>query len=92
MKNGDGKSLLFTDEAAYKKFDRKAFPNLPSTISFGIDTDGKIRKEIATNMKLNNGGQLPVFIIGDTFNRVVFQSQGYTIGLGEQMLHVIHGL
>lgn len=84
--------LLFTDEAAYKKFDRKAFPNLPSTISFGIDTDGKIRKEIATNMKLNNGGQLPVFIIGDTFNRVVFQSQGYTIGLGEQMLHVIHGL
>ena len=43
-------------------------------------------------MKLNNGGQLQVFIIGDTFNRVVFQSQVYTIGLGEQMLHVIHGL
>ena len=84
--------LLFTDEASYKKFDPKHFPNLPSTITFGIDTDGKIRKEIAESMKLTKGGQLPVFIIGDTFNRVVFESHGYTIGLGEQMIHVIHGL
>ena len=84
--------LLFTDEASYKKFNPKHFPNLPSTITFGIDTDGKIRKEIAESMKLTKGGQLPVFIIGDTFNRVVFESHGYTIGLGEQMIHVIHGL
>lgn len=84
--------LLFTDEAAYRKFNRNDFPNLPSTVVFGIDTDGKIRKMIAENMKLANGGQLPVFIIGDTFNRVVFESHGYTIGLGEQMIHVIHGL
>ena len=84
--------LLFTDEASYKKFNPSHFPNLPSTITFGIDTDGKIRKEIAESMKLTKGGQLPVFIIGDTFNRVVFESHGYTIGLGEQMIHVIHGL
>lgn len=84
--------LLFTDEESYKKFNPKDFPNLPSTISYGIDKDGKIRKEIAENMKLNNGGHLPVFIIGDTFNRVVFEIDGYTIGLGEQMIHVIHGL
>lgn len=84
--------LLFTDEESYKKFNPKDFPNLPSTISYGIDKDGKIRKEIAENMKLNNGGHLPVFIIGDTFNRVVFEIDGYTIGLGEQMIHVIQGL
>ena len=84
--------LLFTDKESYDKFDRKDFPNLPSTITFGIDTDGKIRKEIAENMKLAKGGQLPVIIIGDTFNRIVFESHGYTIGLGEQMIHTIHGL
>ncbi len=84
--------LLFTDEDAYRKFNRKDFPNLPSTAVFGIDTDGKIRKMIADNMKLANGGQLPVFIIADTFNRIVFESHGYTIGLGEQMIHLIHGL
>ena len=33
-----------------------------------------------------------VFIIADTFNRVVFVSQGYTIGLGEQLMKNIRGL
>lgn len=84
--------LLFTDEAAYKKFDRKEFPNLPSNIVFGIDKDGSILKMIAENMKLGNKPTLPVIILGDTFNRVVFESHGYTIGMGEQLLHIIHGL
>ena len=43
-------------------------------------------------MKLSNDEILPMFIIGDTFNRVVFVSQGYTIGLGEQMMKIIHKL
>jgi len=45
-------------------------------------------KEIAKEMKLRNPNQLPIFIIADTFNRVVFLSQGYTIGLGEQLVKV----
>lgn len=84
--------LLFPDEASFRKFNPADFPNLPSTVVYGIDTDGKIRSEIAENMKLPKGGQLPVFIIGDTFNRVVFEIDGYTIGLGEQMIHTIQGL
>ena len=43
-------------------------------------------------MKLSNKTILPMFIIGDTFNRVVFVSQGYTIGLGEQLMKVIQML
>ena len=31
---------------------------------------------------------MPVFLVGDTFNRVVWLRQGYTIGLGEQLLQV----
>ena len=50
------------------------------------------QKEIASAMKLQNASQLPIFIIADTFNRVVFVSQGYTIGLGEQLMKVIHKL
>lgn len=84
--------LLFTDEDAYKRFDRKEFPNLPSNVVFGIDKDGSILKMISENMKLGSKPTLPVFILGDTFNRVVFESHGYTIGMGEQLLHVIHGL
>ena len=43
-------------------------------------------------MKMEQSGQLPIFLIADTFNRVVFQSQGYTIGLGDQMGKVAKSL
>ena len=43
-------------------------------------------------MKLKSAQTLPVFIIADTFNRVVFVSQGYTIGLGEQLMRTVRGL
>lgn len=84
--------LLFPDEKSYKKFSQADFPNLPSTIVYGIDTNNAIRNEISQNMKLSNGGNLPIFIIGDTFNRVVFQIDGYTIGTGEQLIRTINGL
>ena len=84
--------LLFPDEKGYKSFDPKEFGELPNTITYGLDIDGKIQKEMATAMKLQNAHTLPIFIIADTFNRVVFVSQGYTIGLGEQLMQVIHKL
>lgn len=84
--------LLFPDEKGYNSFDPKEFGDLPGTITYGIDADNHIQKEIASAMKLQNASQLPIFIIADTFNRVVFVSQGYTIGLGEQLMKVIHKL
>ena len=84
--------LLFPDESSYNKFDKKEFPNLPSNVVFGIDNGKQIQRAIAESMKLSNPNQLPIFIVADTFNRVVFESHGYTIGLGEQLLRVIHGL
>ncbi|ADV43567.1 transglutaminase domain-containing protein [Bacteroides helcogenes] len=81
--------LLFPDKAQSEKFVKEAFPGLPSTIIYGIDTDG-IAAQIADAMKLKHKDTLPIFIIADTFNRVVFVSQGYTIGLGEQLMKVIH--
>ena len=83
--------FLFPSEKQYKKFNADEFKGLPSTITYGIDVDDSIRKEIVQAMNLNNS-ILPVFIIADTFNRVVFVSQGYTIGLGEQLMKVVHGL
>ena len=84
--------LLFPDEEQYKRFNPAEFPGLPSTVTFGIDANGAIQKQIVEGMKLQSSSSLPIFIIADTFNRVVFVSQGYTIGLGEQLLKVIHGL
>ena len=62
-----------------------------TNLNFGIDTNGSIQEQIIREMKLTNAS-LPIFIIADTFNRVVFCSQGYTIGLGEQLIKTIHQL
>ena len=84
--------LLFPSEEDYAKFRPQDFPGLPKNITYGIDKDGSIQAQIAKEMKLASNTILPMFIIGDTFNRVVFVSQGYTIGLGEQMMKIIHKL
>lgn len=89
---GRGMVLLFPSQEDYAKFRPQDFPGLPKNITFGIDKDGSIQAQIAKEMKLPNKTILPMFIIGDTFNRVVFVSQGYTIGLGEQLMKVIHKL
>lgn len=84
--------FLFPTEQQQKAFRPQEFPDLPGNITYGIDNDGEIQQMITRNMKLTGGQNLPIFIIADTFNRVVFVSQGYTIGLGEQLMKVIHGL
>ena len=84
--------LLFESEADAAKFNHDEFPGLPSTVQFALDKDGSVRKQIAREMKLMNEKQMPMFIIADTFNRVVFVSQGYTIGLGEQIQGVFKKL
>lgn len=84
--------FLFQNEAQLKKFDVNEFKGLPTNITYGIDNNKEITDAIVKAMKLPNGNNLPIFIIADTFNRVVFVSQGYRIGLGEQLLKIMHKL
>lgn len=84
--------MLFPNREDYGKYDPSEFAGLPSTISYGIDTEGTIQRQIIEAMNLSPRKGMPIFIIADTFNRVVFCSQGYTIGLGNQMLNTISGL
>ena len=84
--------LLFEDETEAQKYRHENYGILPQNIIYGIDRDGSIRRQIAQQMKLQNETQLPIFILADTFNRVLFCSQGYTIGLGEQFTKVINNL
>lgn len=54
---------------------------------FGIDRDGVSRQEMIESLHLDNPAD-PIFVVADTFNRIVWVSTGYTIGLGEQLLHL----
>lgn len=82
--------LLFRDKGEAERFVND-FPDLPSTVVWGTDIDDTIYNEIVKNMKLQNPNR-PVILVADTFNRVVFMSQGYSIGLGEQLYKVIQKL
>ena len=77
--------VIFASEEDSRKFRADHF-KLPSTVCYGIDADGSMRKHIASEMKLNGEGSLPFILMADTFNRVVFFSQGYSIGLGERLV------
>ena len=69
--------MLLTSEGGFdwlKEYSNK----LPSNVQLGIAP-----KELLEN------GQMPVVMIADTFNRVFFKTEGYTIGLGEQLLSAI---
>lgn len=83
--------LLFPNEQGWKQFDANEFQGLPSTISYGIDS-GRLAEALTRELHLPNATTLPIFIIADSFGRVVYVSQGYTIGIGDEMLKVIHKL
>ncbi|MBR5069284.1 MAG: transglutaminase domain-containing protein [Bacteroidales bacterium] len=82
--------LLFRNEQEANRFNLADYPLLPNKTAIGTDIDNKIFTEIYTEMHLK--GTPPIFIIADTFNRVVFLSEGYTIGLGEQLSRAISSL
>ena len=81
--------LLFPDKEQSKKYRASDFPGLPSTISYGIDENGVIQKQLAKALNLPNATLLPIVVIANTNNEIVFKSQGYTIGLGEQLMNEI---
>lgn len=80
--------FLFADADEASRFDSSAFTNLPSNIVFGIDTDNRSLLETVESLELENDDR-PLLIVTDTFNRIVFTTQGYTIGLGHRLADIL---
>ncbi|MEG0499548.1 MAG: transglutaminase domain-containing protein, partial [Rikenellaceae bacterium] len=84
--------LLFENEGDLKAFNKSEFGALPSNIVFGVDTDGRIARMLIEGAKIPNASARPIFVIADTFGRIVYATSGYSIGVGEQMLTTIDKL
>lgn len=76
--------LFYSNEDEYLKFTKTPFPDAPKGITFGLDIDNKILESIIKEMKIKNL-EMPLFIIADTFDRIVYISEGYNIGTAEQL-------
>ena len=70
---GGNMTFFFQNEVDLKNFKLKNFNDLPQNIVFEINQD------IPTT-------NLPIFLIFNEKDEVIFESKGYTIGLGEQLL------
>ena len=87
--------LLCSSDAAMRRLQVEMsegrYGTLPSTIVLGLDADGAVQKGIEQGMKVGPASEsgaptrLPLVILADSFNRVYFLSEGYTIGLGDQL-------
>ncbi len=66
----------------------RPYGQLPSNMVLGADVDGAIASELCSALELP-AGQLPVVVIADTFNRVVFVRQGYSVGLADALLQTL---
>ncbi|MCM1449360.1 MAG: transglutaminase-like domain-containing protein [Clostridiales bacterium] len=83
--------LLLDDAGKAARFDKNIFPGLPENVVIGIDNDGASRDEIVKSLHLDNPAY-PIFVIADTFNRIVWVSNGYTIGIGDTILKTLSHL
>ncbi len=83
--------MLLRDEEEFSRFDSSLYPNLPNTLTLGADIDGAITKELTENLELPEG-ELPIVVVADTFNRVVYVLTGYTIGMGDRLLDLLSRL
>lgn len=86
--------LLFPSADEYARFqqNRSEFKQLPATVHFGIDTNGSLAAQLLGTALAPAKSDYPVITIADTFNRVLFASQGYTIGIGDQLKQTISKL
>ncbi len=73
--------LLCPTEEALKRLQKEngegRYGQLPANVLLGVDSLHLLQ------------GATPVVLVADSFNRLFFRSEGYTIGLGEQLSGVI---
>lgn len=93
FENWDRKMImLFKNSTDLNRFDKGEFPPLPKNMVYGVDVNEKITNMLVKNLKIHNSHNLPIVVIADTFGRVVYFSQGYSTGQGEQLINVIKKL
>ena len=80
--------MLFPSQEDFDHFDRKEFDGLPSNVVFGVADPETV--EAMHIQELTKGNEeLPILILADTFNRVYWLHQGYSIGMGDKIVDVL---
>ena len=71
-------------ERLHNEIDSGRFGALPSTVVFCLDKDGGVLSGMTESLSLR-ADRLPLVVVANADGRVVFTSQGYTIGMGARI-------
>ena len=85
--------LMYGSEREYRQYLSDGFPSAPAGVHFGVDRDWAVLGAVCRELKLSlRDVEYPVFVIADTFGRIVYISQGYNIGTAEQIARLVRGI
>ena len=77
----------FPSEEQLQKFDKTAFPTMPKETQWTSDGTGEFHDRIARKLPIHNASNLPIVVLIDKDSRIVFYRQGYTIGIGDDIIN-----
>lgn len=81
--------LLFESDDDARRFNASAHGKLPENLFVGVDLEGVSAADIRSSLNLPENVDLPLFVVADTFNRIVYVSNGYSIGTAERLINTL---
>ena len=85
--------LMYGSEREYRQYLSDGFPSAPAGVHFGVDRDWAVLGAVCRELRISlRDVEYPVFVIADTFGRIVYISQGYNIGTAEQIARLVRGI
>ncbi|MDR2928789.1 MAG: Ig-like domain-containing protein [Cytophagaceae bacterium] len=81
--------FMIPDDKALNSFDASAFKNLPAQSVFGIDANRTLLKGVANTLQIDSGENFPLTLFLNSNGGILFHSEGYRIGIGENIVKTI---
>ncbi|MFH1121659.1 MAG: transglutaminase-like domain-containing protein [Bacteroidota bacterium] len=73
-------------------FNPAVYKSLPDKSVFGSDTESEVSTAVSTVCSISGSPQLPVIVFVNNKGEISWHSEGYSIGLGDQLLKQIKDL
>lgn len=86
---GGGILIMTPDDKISKAFNAAAFPNLPKQISWGVDHNRTLLNTVSDVLQLDFKNNFPLTIYLSTNGGILYDTEGYKIGIGEDVLKII---
>lgn len=86
-----GGGILFSipDDKLSKAFDASVFKNLPQQSVWGVDENRTFLKSVSGALQIDFSNNFPLVVYLNSNGGILYSSQGYRIGIGENVVQTI---